>query len=52
MINVEKYICEKEYLWNPSTCICENGKYLASGMDKIICDEIINTEETNFNDKI
>ena len=31
---------------NPSSCNCENGKYLAS-----IMDEIINTEETNFNEK-
>ena len=39
------------YVWNPSTCNWENGKYLASIMDEIICDEIINTEETNFNGK-
>ena len=30
---------------------CENGKYLASIMDEIICDEIIDVEETNFNKK-
>ena len=33
-------MCKKDYSWNPSTCICENSKYL-----KIIsmtgCDEII-----------
>ena len=23
------HIYEKEYVWNPSTCISENGKYLA-----------------------
>ena len=36
-------ICEKEYVWNPSTYNCENGKYLASFMDDsaIICDEVI-----------
>ena len=22
--------CKKEYSWNPSTCICENSKYLKS----------------------
>ena len=55
-------ICEKEYVWNPSTCNCENGKYLSSIMDDlaIMCDEIIdaeaksNNEETvptNFNEK-
>ena len=26
-------IYEKDYVWNPSTCSCENGKYLASIMD-------------------
>ena len=33
------YICEKDYVQNPATCICENGKYLASIMDyfAIIC---------------
>ena len=47
-------------VWNPSTCICENGKYLASTMDDsvITCDEVIESysEEmkaipTNFNKK-
>ena len=27
------YICEKHYLWNPTTYICENEKYLASVND-------------------
>ena len=27
------HICEKDYVWNPSTRTCENGKYLASIMD-------------------
>ena len=44
-------ICEQYYMWNPSTWICENEKYLASIMDDsvITCDDII--EEivpTNF----
>ena len=64
----KKYrICEKEYVWNPSTCICENGKYLASIMNDstIICDEVIDADAklspkeddgtttipTNFNEK-
>ena len=25
--------CEKDYTWNPATCSCENGKYLASIID-------------------
>ena len=53
--------CQKDYVWNPATCSCENGKYLASVMDgsAITCDEIIEScdEETktilkNFNEKI
>ena len=24
------HTCEKEYIWNPSTCACEYGKYLVS----------------------
>ena len=37
------HVCEKDYVWNPSKCICENGKYLASIMvdSAIICDEVI-----------
>ena len=64
----KKYnISEKDYIWNPATCNCENGKYLASIMDDstIICDEVINADSkqsltddyetstipTNFNEK-
>ena len=34
---------KKDYSWNPSTCICENSKYLKSMADTsvITCDEII-----------
>ena len=29
--SVKKHnICEKIYIWNRDTCICESGKYLAS----------------------
>ena len=37
------HICEKEYIWKPSKCICENEKYLASIVDDstIFCDEVI-----------
>ena len=36
------HVCEKDYVCNPSKCICENGKYLASIMDDsvIMCDVI------------
>ena len=31
-------MCKKDYSWNPSTCICENSKYLknVTEYDKII----------------
>ena len=46
-------ICKKEYVCNPSTCTCENGKCLANIMNDsaITYDEIIYTEEKNFNEK-
>ena len=44
-------ICEKGYICNPAKCNCENGKYLASIMNKTICDEIIEIKETSFNEK-
>ena len=50
----KRHLCEKEYIWNPSTCSCENGKYLASTMDDsaIMCDEIIDAEaKSNSNAK-
>ena len=48
------HICDKDYIWNPTTCICENRKYLASikGDSMIKCDEIIKeTFPDNFNEK-
>ena len=38
MVNVDVSVknvmyVEKDYIWNPSTCSCKNGKYLASIMD-------------------
>ena len=43
----KRRVCEKDYIWNPSACSCENGKYLASIMDDslTICNEIIDAEE-------
>ena len=43
---------EKGYVWNLAACSCENGKYLATIMDKIIYDEIIYVKEMNLNKKI
>ena len=51
-MSVKKFIyVKKDYVWNPATCNCENGKYLASIMDKTICDEVIDVKEMNFNEK-
>ena len=59
----KRHVYEKGHVWNPATCNCENGKYLASIMDDsaIMCDEIIESyeedaeaklyDETNFNEK-
>ena len=40
-----KIICEKNCIWNPAACNCENGKYVGSIIDDsvVICDQIINT---------
>ena len=39
-------ICEKDYIWNPPTCSCKNGKYLANinGHSVITHDIIIDTK--------
>ena len=29
----EHYACQKDYIWNPHTCSCENGKRLVSTID-------------------
>ena len=53
MINDDVSLCEKDYVWNPATCNYENGKELTSikNDSAIICDEIVNVKETNFNEK-
>ena len=28
----EHNACDKDYIWNPSTCICENGEYLTNSI--------------------
>ena len=51
----KRHVCEKDYVWNPATHICENKKYLPIIMDDsaITCNEIIlwYYEETNFNEE-
>ena len=44
----------KNYIWNPATCSCKNGKYLASIIDNSVikCDEIIEADaEAKLYDK-
>ena len=38
----ERLLCEKEYVWNLSTCACKIDKYQKSiiGDSVVICDEI------------
>ena len=45
------HICEKDYVWNPARCNCENVKYIGSimGDSVIIRDEITHSEEKSFN---
>ena len=40
----EQNTCKKNYIWNPTTCTCENVEYLTNTIDDsmITCDEIIN----------
>ena len=47
---------QQDNIWNPATCGCENGKYLANIIDYsvVTCDEIIEetkTISTNFNEE-
>ena len=51
---------ESVYVWNPATCSCEIGEYLASVIDDsvIMCDEVIESYDeetktipTNFNER-
>ena len=32
----KRHVCGKDYIWNPATGSCENGKYLASIMDNSV----------------
>ena len=43
---------KKDHVWNPATCNCQNGKYLASIISDstIMSDEIIEVP-TNLNEK-
>ena len=42
-VSVKNVMYVKKIVWNPATCSCENGQYLASTTDDsaLTCDEII-----------
>ena len=46
-------MCKKDYIWNPVTCSCNNGKYLASIIDgpRITCDEVIEAVARSYNEE-
>ena len=41
--SLKHHVCEKDHVWNPSKCACENWKFLESiiGDSVATCDEII-----------
>ena len=53
-VSVKKLMYMKKIMFwiNPAVCNCDNRKYLASIMDKIICDEIIEIKQTILMKKI
>ena len=44
---------KKDYIWNPTTCSCKNGKYLANIIDNsmITCEQIVDTETKLYNNE-
>ena len=58
IINVDatakKHICKKDYIWNPDTWRCKNGKYLTSITDDsvVTSDEIIDAEAKSNDEEI
>ena len=44
----EDHVSKKDYIWNPATCSCKSGKFLASFTDDsaITCDETIKETKT------
>ena len=53
-VNTTNTVCAKYiYIWNPATCICKNGKYLAGIIDDpvITYDEIIYAVAKSFNEE-
>ena len=59
-VSVKCHKCETDYIWNPSTCSCEYGKYLTSITEDsaILCDKVMEsfdketkTIPTSFSEK-
>ena len=50
---IKYQICEKDYVRNPATCSCKNGKYLASTIDNsvITSEEIIGAEAKSYDEE-
>ena len=47
--SARKNVCEKGYIWNPTACSCENGRYAGSIIDSsIICDKIIQKQQNEL----
>ena len=46
----ECYVYKKDYIWNPATCSCENGKYVGNIIDDSVLtwDEITDTGKWIF----
>ena len=46
----EHNACEKDYIWNPAACSCQNGEYVGSIIDHsvITCDEIIEATKSTL----
>ena len=47
-------IFEEDYIWNPDTYSCQNGKYLASIIydgSVVTCDEVIDTDANLYDEK-
>ena len=50
----KSHLCEKDYIWNPFTCNCKHGKYLASVISNLVitCDKTIDAEAKSNNVEI
>ena len=48
------HVCEKQYIWNPATSSCENGKYSANIMNDLafLCDETMDTKAKSNGEEI